>query len=285
MKFKKIALTALLLTLGVAALVVPKANTSTGQITTKMEAAEPGSIEEMAQTAAANGQSYVGVPLLAQHEDVNGFEEAKTHYSVLVARADSRQTLQTSPFNVATWYRFTVTEVLSSKAPFVCVNGRCTPPAGVAGPGATEMLLPKAGGSVVSNGVTVEVALQDFPDFTLGQSYLLFIDYDASARLGAPILGAIGVFSVNASGGLAALSPEPNDLKTDIANLYGNSLSQVRAALGAPTTGCNTLQEQQCYNGGGSWDPSTCQCFYEPDPDPGDCPIRWKCSPDIYNQY
>jgi hypothetical protein len=283
MKFKKFALTALLLLLGVAALVGTKANSSTGQNTIRMEAAEPGSIEELAQEAAANGQSYVGAPLLVQHEDVNGFEEAKTNYSVLVARADSRQTLQTSPFNVATWYRFTVTEVLSTKVPFVCVNGRCAPPAGVAGPGANELLLPKAGGSVVSNGVTVELAAQGFPDFALGQSYLLFIDYDASSRLGAPVLGSIGVFSVNASGVLASVSPEPSDLQTDIANLYGNSLSQVRGAFGSPSTGCNSLMEQQCYNRGGSWDPGTCQCFYEPDPDP--CPIRWKCSPDVYNQY
>lgn len=282
MKFKKIALTALLLSIGLVALIGPKLKTSAREGAFRMETAEPGSIEEMAQEAAANGQTYTGIPLLAQHEDVTGMDQAKANYSVLVARADSKQTLQTSPFNIATWFRFTVTEVLSTQAPFVCVNGRCTPPAGVAGPGASELLLPKAGGSVVVNGVQVELALQGFPDFALGQSYLLFIDYDASSRLGAPVLGSIGVFSVDASGNLASISPESNDLKTDIATRYGNSLSQVRAAFGSPTTGCNTLQEQQCYNGGGSWDSGTCQCFYYNE-DP--CPIRWKCSPDVYNQY
>lgn len=282
MKFKKIALTALLLSLGLALLVGPKARTSASDYAMKMEAAEPGSIEEAAQEAAAAGLSYVGIPLLTQHEDVNGFDEAKTYYSILVARADSRQTLQTSAFTVATWYRFTVTEVLSTQAPFVCVNGRCNPPAGVAGPGGSEMLLPVAGGTVISNGVTVEMANQGFPDFALGQSYLLFVDYDGASRLGAAVLGGIGAFSVSPDGTLAGLSAEPSDLKSDIANRFGNSLSQVRAALGGSTpTGCDPYQEQHCYNRGGSWDPGTCQCASYDDP----CPIRWKCSPEVYNQY
>jgi hypothetical protein len=233
------------------------------QESSSLESAEPGSIDEIVIDAMANGESQVSMPLAVEHEDVNGWDEARTYYTILVARADSQQSLQADPFEISTWFRFTVTENLSVLPPRLCVNNRCAPPAGVAAAGTNEMLVPKAGGTIVKDGVTVQLMPYDFPDFALGQSYLLFVDYDSSARIGAPALGPIGVFSVDVNGYLTAVSAS-SDLKNDIAARFGNSLSQVRAALTSNPSTCDPVQEQNCYNVGGEWDESTCYCFRDP---------------------
>src|SRR5215211_2539566 len=38
---------------------------------------EPGSIDELVQNATANAESLVAIPIDVQHEDVEGFDEAR----------------------------------------------------------------------------------------------------------------------------------------------------------------------------------------------------------------
>ena len=249
-----------LLGLSVAVLVFAKAAPPQD---VELQNAEPGSIDEMIVEALANGQNQVANAIDIEHEDVASFDEAKTSYSVFVARADSKQSLITGPFEISTWFRFTVTESLSTVSPHLCVNNGCAPPAGVAAAGSTEMLVPRAGGTVFKDGVTVDLLPYEFHDFTIGQSYLLFVDYDSAAKVGAPALGPIGVFAVNANGYVTAISAS-SDLKNDIATRFGNSLSQIRTALGSGSSGCSTTAEQNCYSVGGEWDDSTCSCFRDP---------------------
>jgi hypothetical protein len=230
----------------------------------QLESAEPGSIDEMVMQAIADGQTEANNAIVAEHEEVGDFDVAKTSYSVFVATANSKQSLQRNPFVISTWFRFTVNETLSVISPHICVSGGCNPPAGVAAAGTTELLVPKSGGTIVKDGVTVDLQLQGFPDFTTGQKYLLFVDYDSSVRVGAPALGALGVFRVNADGTVTAISAS-SDLKDDIAIRFGNSLSQIRSALGSSApSGCSTTAEQSCYNSGGEWDSSTCHCYIDP---------------------
>lgn len=225
---------------------------------------EPGSIDEMIVQALANGQSQVTIPLIVEYEEAHSFDETKVSYSVLVARADAKQSLITSPFEISTWFRFTVTETLSLVPSRLCTNNRCAPPSAVAGAAATEMLVPRGGGAIVKDGVSVDLRPFEFPDFTIGKSYLLFVDYDSAARIGAPALGPLGVFSINADGSLSAIAAN-SDLKNDIANRFGNSLSQVRTALGSsPPSSCNPTDKQGCTFRRGEWDDSTCSCFIDP---------------------
>lgn len=262
MKSAKTVLIAITL-LGLSIAILALAKAAPPQNGTLQEA-EPGSINEMIVQALANGEARVTNAIAVEHEEVPSFDEAKVSYSVLVARADSQQSLITDPFDISTWFRFTVTETLSVVPPHLCINNSCAPPASVAGAGPNEMLVPRAGGTIFQDGVTVDLLPYEFPDFTIGQSYLLFVDYDSAARIGAPALGPIGVFAVNANGNLTALSAS-SDLKNDIATRFGNSLSQVRTALGSSTpSGCNPTAEQNCYSTGGEWDSSTCQCFRDP---------------------
>ncbi|HEU4711129.1 MAG TPA: hypothetical protein VFS76_06160 [Pyrinomonadaceae bacterium] len=234
-----------------------------------MQGAQPGSIDELVMRALANGESHVSTGVVGETAEVATFDEAKTYYSVFVARADSKQSLITDPFVISTWWRFTVTETLSTVAPHLCVGSDCAPPAGVAAASGTQLLLPLAGGSVVKDGVLVNYVLQDFPDFTIGQSYLLFVDYDSARRVGAPALGPLGVFAINSDGTVTAIVGT-SDLKDDIATRFGNSLSQIRTALGSgggtnpPPSGCDPTAEQYCYSRLGEWDSSTCSCYLDP---------------------
>lgn len=232
--------------------------------TQELQGAEPGSIDEMIVQAIADGQTETSNALVGEYEAVSTFDEAKTYYSVFVATANSQQSLQISPFSISTWFRFTVNESLSVIPPNRCVNNRCALPAGVGAASGSELLVPRAGGTIVKNGVEVDLRMQEFPDFTPGQMYLLFVDYEPAARVGAPTLGPIGVFTVNSDGTVTAISAI-SDLKDDIATRFGNSLSQIRTALGSSApSGCSTTQEQYCYSRGGEWDSSTCSCFIDP---------------------
>lgn len=230
----------------------------------QLQSAEPGSIDELIVQALADGQTETTNAVVVEHEEVPTFDTAKASYSVVVATANSKQSLLINPFVISTWFRFTVNETLSTISPHICTNGRCAPPAGVAAAGSTELLVPKSGGTIVKDGVTVDIEVHGFPDFTPGQKYLLFVDYDASARVGAPALGPIGVFRVNTDGTVTSLSAS-SDLKDDIATRFGNSLSQIRTALGSSSSsGCSATSEQFCYSRGGDWDSSTCQCYIDP---------------------
>jgi hypothetical protein len=91
MKSAKTVLIAIsLLGLSIAVLVFAKA---APRQDVELQNAEPGSIDEMIVQALANGENRVTNAIDIEHEDVATFDEAKTSYSVFVARADSKQSL------------------------------------------------------------------------------------------------------------------------------------------------------------------------------------------------
>ncbi len=231
----------------------------------ELQGATPGTIDAMVLQALTNGQTLASNSVIGEHEIAHTFDEAKASYSVLLATANSKNSLQTNPFSLATWTRFTLTETLKTVAPHVCVGGVCTPPAGIAAAGSTELLVPKPGGNIFKNGVEVDLRLEDFPDFVSGQNYLLFLDYDPTSRVGAPALGELGVFIVNSNGTVTPLMAG-SDLANDVATRFGNSLSQIRTALGSSSSsgGCSATSESYCYSRGGEWDSSTCSCYIDP---------------------
>jgi hypothetical protein len=228
-----------------------------------LQAASPGTIDDMVLQALSNDQSLASVGIVGEHELAQTFDEAKTNYTVLLATANSNSSVQINPFSLATWTRFTLNETLSIVAPHVCVGGACTPPTGIAAAGPNELLVPKPGGNIFKYGVEVDLRLEGFPDFVNGQNYLLFLDYDPTSRVGAPALGELGVFAVNANGTITPVAAS-GDLKNDITTRFGNSLSQIRTALGSSPSSCNPTEEQSCYSRGGEWDSTTCSCFVDP---------------------
>lgn len=192
---------------------------------------EPGSIDDLVQKANANGELLVTAPMDVMHEGVEGFDDARTHYSMVVAQAVSKQSYAVSAYNIETWYKFTVTETLLTNAPHICVDDVCSLPADLPAAGANELWLAKSGGTIVRNGVTVDFQFNDFPDFNIGQKYLLFIDFNQSTRVGVPAIGPVGVFMVDNNGTLASIFNEDTGLKSDLSSRFGNSLSQIRNSI------------------------------------------------------
>lgn len=228
---------------------------------------EPGSIDEIVQNASANGQVLVTLPVQIMHEDVEGFDEARSYYSIVVGQPVSKQSFAVSAYTVETWYKFTITETLVTNTPHICVESACSLPADLPAAGANEIWLAKAGGAIVRNGVTVDFQWSDFPDFTIGQSYLLFIDLNPNTRVGVPAIGPVGVFMLDNTGTLASIFDEETALKSDIASRFGNSLTQIRNTINhPPPSTCDPAQQQACSDDGGSWNSSTCYCTPPPDP-------------------
>lgn len=222
---------------------------------------EPGSIDDLVQNATARGEVFVSVPIEVMHEDVEGFDDARDHYSIVVAQALSKQSFAVSAYDIETWFKFAITETLSTKQPHVCVSGECSLPATLPAPGQSELWLSKAGGAIVRNGVTVSQPWNDFPDFTIGQKYLLFIDLNQSTRVGVPAIGPVGVFMVDDSGTIASVFDEETSLKSEIASRFGNSLGQIRNTINpTPVTTCSSAQRQTCLDNGGNWNSDTCYC-------------------------
>jgi hypothetical protein len=81
----------------------------------------------------------------------------------------------------------------------------------------------------------------DFPDFNIGQRYVLFIDMNQNTRVAANALGPVGVFMLDSHGTMAAVLVEDNDLKSDIASRFGNSVTQLTNAINPPPppSGCD----------------------------------------------
>ncbi|HEY2961850.1 MAG TPA: hypothetical protein VGJ37_05505 [Pyrinomonadaceae bacterium] len=229
---------------------------------------EPGSIDDLVQRANANGDHSATLPIEIMHEDVDGFDDARTHYSIVVADAVSKQSFAISAYSIETWFKFTVTETILSTGPHICVTGACSLPAGLPAAGSNELWLSKAGGTIERNGVTVNFEWNEFPDFNIGQRYVLFIDMNQSTRVGANALGPVGVFMLDNNGIMAAVLGEDTNLKSDISSRFGNSLSQLRNAINPPPpppSGCDPAAEQACNARGGGyyWDDSTCQCAFD----------------------
>jgi hypothetical protein len=229
---------------------------------------EPGSIDDLVQNATANGQSLVSIPIDVQHEDVQGFDEAKANYSIVVAQAVSKESFVTSAYDIQTWWKFTVNETVLATTPHICVSGDCSLPGTLPAANSNELWLAKAGGAIARNGVTVDFQWMDFPDFNIGQKYLLFIDFNQSTRVAVPAIGPVGAFMVDSNGTMAAVLNEDTNLKSDISSRFGNSLTQLRNAINPPTqpTGCDPAQAQACSAKGGGyyWEADSCSCQFDP---------------------
>ncbi len=228
----------------------------------------PGSIDEYVQAAKAKGLQEVTIPTMVQHLDVTGLDEATSDYTVLTARVVSKQSFAISPYNIETWYKFAVTETLSSKpllqcAPYVC-PAVGSPPSSLLPLNAGEILVPKVGGTVVREGVTINLDWGQFPDFVVGQTYLLFVDIDPATRVGLVRIGSVGAFMVDANDILTPVNRDDDSVEEDIATRHSNSLANLRSSLRAvPTpTPCRASSTTiwRCERYGGTWNDQACRC-------------------------
>ena len=197
----------------------------------------PGSLEALAQDAIEHNEQSVtiGSPKWL-HATVSGIDDALANYTVVVAYPVSKNSyVWNSEFQmIGSWYKFVITETLVQKPYLACSNCPPSPdpPAALLPLYSSQVLVPKAGGSVVVNGVTINSLDEEFPDYQMSQSYLMFLNVDSSKGVGMTSLAAAAVFTVGPNGELSTVAEGgENSLADDIAQRYGNSLPALRASL------------------------------------------------------
>lgn len=197
----------------------------------------PGSLEALSLDAIDHNEQSVTIGSAKWiHATVSGIDDAVAHYTIVVAYPVSRNSyVWNSEFQmIGTWYKFNITETLKQNAYVACSNCPSSPdpPAALLPLNSSQVLVPKVGGSVVINGVTITSLDEEFPDYQLSQSYLLFLNVDSSKGVGMTSLAAGAVFTVGPNGELATVAEGgENSLANDILHRYGNSLAALRASL------------------------------------------------------
>lgn len=233
---------------------------------------DPATLAGLAAQAQAQGQSEVDLTKDISWESVDDLNTALARYTVVDAVPVARQSYALDEFNIGTWYKFRINSTIKQNQLLTCQQCSTNipdPPAELLPLNADEILVLHPGGSELINGVTITATVSEFPDFTLNQRYLLFIDLDASRRVATVSVGPPGVYLVDANGQLVHVyEAEPDDtIGSGLAANYGSNINTFNNAINPPPPStCDPLQEQDCYDNGGSWDASTCRCTLPPDP-------------------
>jgi hypothetical protein len=224
----------------------------------------------MAAQAQAQGQTEVVLGKDISWEGVDDLNSALSRYTVVDAVPIAKQSYVLDEFSLGTWYKFRLNSILKQN-PLVtcsqCSSNMPDPPAEMLPLNANEILVLHAGGSQLVNGVTVIVTVSEFPDFTLNQRYLLFIDFDAGRSVATVAVGPPGVYLVDANGRLVHIyeADAEDTIGSGLAANYGSNIDTLRNALNPPPppppSGCDPVLEQNCYDSGGNWNSSNCSCF------------------------
>jgi hypothetical protein len=200
---------------------------------------KPETLRELAEAAKTNGEHQVTIQTPnIEYGVAESFNKALSHNSVVIAKPVEKKSYATESEDIITWYRFKVIETL-----FQNNNSNCKscPPAPVP-PGdllpiaQDEIIIPKYGGTLTIDGVTINSVDPKFPDFVMNHDYLLFISVlqDSNSRVGALRMGPFGTYAINTDGRIEAVGISrriDHFLKHDIETTFGNSLDRVRRGL------------------------------------------------------
>lgn len=233
---------------------------------------DPATLVGIAAQAQAQGDSEADITKDISWESVDDLNTALSRYTVVDAVPIAKQSYVLDDFNIGTWYKFTINSTIKQNPLYVCPQCSTSipdPPSELLPLNANEILVLHPGGSQLINGITINATVTEFPDFTLNQRYMLFIDLDASRKVATVSVGPPGVYLVDANGRLVHVyEADPDDtIGSALAANYGSSITTFNNAINPPSTPtCDPALEQSCYDDGGTWNSSTCQCTMPFDP-------------------
>jgi hypothetical protein len=216
-------------------LVVMAAGASTLSAFGRQQSSEARSIIQQAAVAKERGERrlQISVPsnIAPQYNSVNNLDEAISNYAVVIARPVARQSIY-MVYTISTWYKFKVIENISDKT-FSDRPDHADAPKELLPVQPDEILIPKAGGDIVIDGVEVVCEENGFPQFEMSRTYLLFVKPDPFSskygRIGAFTLGPKGVFVERGDGLVEPLAQQSHPLSSELEKLYGNSLEGIKA--------------------------------------------------------
>lgn len=192
--------------------------------------AQPATIAAYIAEAQAQNQTSITFPVgIHEYFLPNTWDNVISGFSfVIVEPIELRSYGTLTDDIVKSWYRFRVIETLSSKPP---PFGITNPPTDMAQPQSNEILVFKWGGTVTLNGVQVTAEDPSFPNFTMGQRYLLIVQVDSNTRLANNAMGSDGAYAITSTGQILPVSPEGGAFQNDLATRYSSSIAQLRTAL------------------------------------------------------
>ena len=199
------------------------------------QSSEARSIIQQAAAAKERGERRLQISVqrggAPEYKSVSNIDEALSNYAVVIARPVARDS-KNKGYSISTWYKFKVIENISDKS-FSDRPDHADAPKELLPVQPDEILIPKAGGDLVVDGVEVICEEPGFPQFEMSRTYLLFVKPDPFSskfgRIGAFTLGPKGVFVVGSDGLVEPVARESHRLSSELEKLYGNSLERIKA--------------------------------------------------------
>lgn len=257
-----------------------------GVVEAQQSSAEPGTLAAMAEQATANGQTYVVLlpPIVSPDEDLQTLDDIFTKYNVVIADLVSKYTIGDPAADyIFTWYKFRLVQNLNPQVTNPC--SACPtppePPSTVLPLQQNEFLVVSYHGSARVDNVDflgtdhfAEFQLQFAPSLGYTNRYLLAVRFFASPPVANLAADKTITYAVSSGGVLDSLYTYDSPFRDQFSSRYHNNLNEVLVAFGAtsqpsptPTPNqCNTTQQQNCIDQGGSWNSSTCTCQAAFDP-------------------
>lgn len=200
--------------------------------------AEPGTLDWYAEQAQLEGASgwELGSGKFEYIEPATWDEVLATQSFVVVEPIEHRSYPNQSNKGIWSWWRFRLLETLSQNSVASCYTCSIPTvlPADFPAPLSDQIVLEKYSGSLFHNGVWLTAVEPSFPEYVIGQKYLLILDLDPRDRSGSVRMGPLGVYRVDPSGIMTCVCESvgrENPYKDDLQARYGNSLNQLRAAM------------------------------------------------------
>ncbi len=222
---------------------------------------QPYTLRWRAQRALANGETEISQVLNPSRSGVTDVAEAISLYSLVVAQPVASVVVENDG-TVATWHKFRIIEALTSRPLCTECGPLPDPPAELGVIASDQLAVPKLSGTMVVDGVTITTEEADFPELLQSQCYLLFVAVAPGKRVASMAIGPVGVYILDPNNVFVPVTQNPNHIAGGLATSYGNSLEQLKSALGiAPTltptptpSNCNPLPilVQRCLDNGGS---------------------------------
>lgn len=179
-------------------------------------------LEDAKATGKKEVQLLAPIPYYAS---VNSLDDALSHYTTVLAepvRCESR--ISTDSRNIETWCKFHVLDYLSEPEVLSKCNS-CLSQTGVPAEllpiNDDEVLVPKNGGTIVSDDIKVTANDSFYPPLKLNQQYFLFLSLDRHTRIASIELGPKGVLAVGNDGDLEGINPLNSQLAKDLKSRYG----------------------------------------------------------------
>lgn len=200
--------------------------------------AEPGTLDWYAEQARHQGADTweFGSGIFEYVEPRTWDEMLATQSLVVVEPIETRSYPNHDNTGIWSWWRFRIVEVLSQQDLSSCYTCSIPTvlPADFPPAQADQIVLEKYSGSLTHNGAWLTAVEPSFPEYVIGQRYLLILDLDPRDRSAAVRMGPLGVYRIDSAGNFACVCESvgrENPYRDELRLRYENSLANLRAAL------------------------------------------------------